>query len=304
MSSFVVIPWPKPFVEALNFASLFLAAGAVGFRYSSLHGRVGGRRGTADRAGAAAATDAFYIGAARRAALLGAIGGTGIVGLFGAGLPAAAIRKHTTVAGLLAGQVEVGLQGALGLVALVGFALAARGRRAGWPMAAVGVVGGTLHALASARFLALVNPLHMLAGGFWIGTLFVVVVAGLVPHLRDTAVGEVRGGIAADMVNAFSPLAVGAVAILVVFGVVTAWRHLNYLSALWTTPYGYALLAKLAVAGVAFALGAWNWRRQRPRLGSADAAHTLVRSARAELAAAAVVLAITAILVTLPVPKR
>ena len=45
------------------------------------------------------------------------------------------------------------------------------------------------------------------------------------------------------------------------FGVITAWRHLKYLSALWTTPSGYALLLKLALVAAMFSLGAWNWRR-------------------------------------------
>ena len=47
------------------------------------------------------------------------------------------------------------------------------------------------------------------------------------------------------------------------FGVITAWRHLKYLSALWTTPYGYALLLKLALVAAVFSLGAWNWRRHQ-----------------------------------------
>ena len=43
---------------------------------------------------------------------------------------------------------------------------------------------------------------------------------------------------------------------------------------------------------VVFALGAWNWRRQRPRLGTdaAELFHPAVR--HLELAAAAVVLAV------------
>ena len=88
------------------------------------------------------------------------------------------------------------------------------------------------------------------------------------------------------------------------FGVITAWRHLKYLSALWTTPYGYALLLKLALVAAVFSFGAWNWRRQRPRLGSESAATALRRSAWSELAAAGLVLLATAVLVSLPTPGR
>jgi putative copper export protein len=105
------------------------------------------------------------------------------------------------------------------------------------------------------------------------------------------------------MVYAFSPLALASAGVLATFGAITAWRNLGVLSSLWSTPYGFALIAKLCVVAVVVALGAWNWRRQRPRLGSEDAAHALRRSARVELATATVVLAITAILVSLPEPK-
>ena len=105
------------------------------------------------------------------------------------------------------------------------------------------------------------------------------------------------------MINAFSPVALGSAFVLVVFGVITAWRHLKYLAALWTTPYGYALLAKLFVVLIVIALGAWNWRRQRPLLGSESAATAIRRSASAELIAAFVVLIVTAILVSVPTPE-
>jgi putative copper export protein len=108
---------------------------------------------------------------------------------------------------------------------------------------------------------------------------------------------------AADMVNAFSPLALGSGMALVALGVVNAARHLGAPQALWTTPYGLALVAKLCVVVVVLGLGAWNAFGRRPRMGSASGALALRRTAVAELAAAAVVLAITAILVSLPSPR-
>jgi putative copper export protein len=109
--------------------------------------------------------------------------------------------------------------------------------------------------------------------------------------------------IAADMVNAFSPLALTMGGVVVLFGAITAWRHLHVLSNLWSTPYGYTLIAKLCVVALVFALGAWNRRRQRPTLGSEAAAASIRRSATAELTVAAIVLVITAVLVSLPSPR-
>jgi len=101
----------------------------------------------------------------------------------------------------------------------------------------------------------------------------------------------------------FSNLALAAGALLGVTGVITAWRHLKSWSALWTTSYGYAFDVKMCFVAVVAALGAWNWRRMRPRLGTEEAAGALRRSATAELVFAGIVLVITAVLVSLPSPK-
>jgi putative copper export protein len=92
--------------------------------------------------------------------------------------------------------------------------------------------------------------------------------------------------------------------IVVLSGLTTAWRHLNPLSSLWSTPYGYALIVKLCFVAVVFALGAWNWKRVRPTLGSEDAAHAVRRSSRGELTAATLVLIASAILVACLRPDR
>jgi putative copper export protein len=91
--------------------------------------------------------------------------------------------------------------------------------------------------------------------------------------------------------------------VVVLFGLITAWRHLHVLANLWSTPYGYTLIVKLCVVALVFSLGAWNWRRQRPTLGSESAATSIRRSATMELLVAATVLLITAILVSLPAPR-
>ena len=191
-----------------------------------------------------------------------------------------------------------------GVLAIIGFLLASGRLPIGWPLAAIGVVAGTLRGLFSGRWTQLVNPMHELAAGLWIGTLFVMVIVGLALVLRQETPADRRGPIAAGMINDFSPLALVCGGLVVLFGLITAWRHLNPLSSLWTTPYGWALIAKLVVVAVVFALGAWNWKRGRPTLGSEAGAHGLRRSATKELVAAGVVLVITAILVSLPSPRR
>jgi putative copper export protein len=143
----------------------------------------------------------------------------------------------------------------------------------------------------------------MLAAGLWIGTLFILVVAGLRALVRHEHGRTRRAAIAAEMVNGFSPLALTMGVVVVCFGLITAWRHLHVLSNLWSTPYGYALILKLVLVAAVFSLGAWNWRRQRPSLGSEEAASSVQRSATSELVVAGLVLIVTAILVSLPSPK-
>jgi putative copper export protein len=113
---------------------------------------------------------------------------------------------------------------------------------------------------------------------------------------------ELRGPVTAEMVNGFSPLALTCGPLLVLTGVITALLHLRPFSALWSTAYGYALLVKLGLVAVVFALGAWNWRRQRPHLGSAEAGERIRRSSIMELTVATLVLVVTAVLVSLPAP--
>ena len=276
--------------EFAGFIASFLAIGAIGFRFAVL------RRSLMEHT-------EFHRSASVRAASVGLIG-TMVTAMFtAAALPRSAARAHETIGALLTGNAVAGAQVLCLALALIGFILVLARIHAGWWLASVGVVVGTLSAIFSARWASLINPIHRLAGGFWIGTLLVLVFAGLLPLLSHRVTPERRGAIGADLVNSFSPFALGSAFVLVIFGAWTAWRHLHVLSALWTAPYGYALSAKLCVVLMVFALGAWNWRRQRPMMGTEDAAHALRRSASAELSAALLVLIITSVLVSLPSPR-
>ena len=266
-----MIDWKDAATEFIEFLASFLATGAIGFRLAVLNRVIEERE--------------FHRSAALRAATLGVIGS--IV---------------TTILYFM-GDRQTTLQTVLMIAAIVGFILVIARVSAGWWIAAIGVVFAPLTPAFSGQWAKTINPVHRLAAGFWIGTLFIIVVAALGPLLRSRFAGERRGAFAAAMINAFSPLALGSAFVLVVFGVITAWRHLKYVAALWTTPYGYALIAKLFVVLIVVALGAWNWRRQRPLLGTESAATAIRRSAAVELTAALVVLILTAILVSLPTPK-
>jgi putative copper export protein len=296
MESPSLIHWPDPVIELLGFLASFLAVGAVGFRLWVV-ARV-------ERAGGTQVDDQRVLQqAALRAAGLGLVGAIVSVGLFASKLPAMAARHHVSVGHLLTSNAQTGLQAGLALAAVVGLVLAVSRVGLGWLLAATGVIAGPLSGAFFGQWSRLVNPIHRMAGGMWIGTLFMLVTAGLGTVLPSGLPSERRGAMVAELVNAFSPLALASTAVLALFGVITAWRHLHTLGTLWTTPYGITLMVKLVMVGVVLALGAWNWRRQKPLLGSEVGALRLRRTATHELLAAGVVLVITAILVSLPSPK-
>ena len=257
-----------------------------------------GERGSPD-----ATRRRVYSDTARRAALIGLIGIVVAIALMWYQLPGLAVRRHTTVGQLLAHTAAVELQAGFLVLALIGFALAFRGASAGWPLATVGFLAALLRNGLLGEWKELANPIHVLSAGLWIGTLFVMLVAGISVVMRNEVARDQRGAIVSDMVYSFSPLALTASAVLIVFGVIIAWEHLHVLSNLWSSAYGIALIVKLCFVAVVFTLGAWNWRRQKPTLGTEPAALALRRSATSEVAVAALVLAATAVLLSIPAPR-
>jgi putative copper export protein len=294
-----LIEWPEAVVEYVGFVAQFVATGAVGFRYAAVRDRL---RATLNVG--ATGDGRFYAYACARAARVGLFGAIVSGILFANHLPDMAARAHTTVSDLVMHDRITLVQTVLTIAGVLGLLIAAARVAWGWPLAAVGILLGPLSGILSGQWTRLVNPVHRVVGGLWLGTLSVLVIAGLVPLLRGTTWRERRGTIASDMVNGFSPLALTCGGFVVLSGLITAYRHLTPLSSLFTTPYGWALLVKLALVVVVFVFGAWNWRRQRPALGGEGAAMSIRRSSAKELAVAALVLAVTAILVSLPSPGR
>ncbi len=142
---------------------------------------------------------------------------------------------------------------------------------------------------------------HGVAGGLWLGSL-----AAVLATVRSSGVRAVdeHGQLTASLVNVFSPLAVAAVGTLLVTGIATATLYLEHWSQLWRTPYGRMLVGKVVLMLATGAVGAYNWKRLRPRLGTSRGRATLINSAGLELALACVVLAVTAVLVHLPLPNE
>ncbi len=286
-----------PLRELLGFLGSYLSIGVVGLRYAVLGPAL--TRGRAD-----AARARLFEATGRRAAIVGLVGGVLSAALVLANAARVADARHLRfVDVLVAGRAQSAVQIVLFAVAIVGFGLVMTGLGSGWPVAAVGTIGAALVNLIALRWTSMVNPVHVLAGALWIGTLFVLMTIAVPTVLAGPQRGEDKALTVADLVNAFSPLALTAGAVLVASGIVTAVRHLKYVAALWTTSYGQTLIVKLCVVAVVFGLGAWNWRRVRPTLGTPAASEPLQRSARLELALAGLVLLITSVLVSLPSPR-
>jgi putative copper export protein len=196
------------------------------------------------------------------------------------------------------------LVGGVGAVVLfVGLIVARRGR-IGWYLAAAGALAVaaspalTGHAAADPDqpvLAIVVDALHVLGAGAWLGTLLLVVMAGVPAALRRVP-GE-RGPAAASILRAFHPLALYCVPLVVASGLVSAWLRLGSFGALTSSRYGAYLLIKVLIFACVALTGAYNWRRVLPTLGDEAGARQIRRTASLELAIGAVVLAVTAALV-------
>ena len=186
---------------------------------------------------------------------------------------------------------------------IIAFWAAMKGRRGGWQAALI--LGGALSVrhLVTGRWRALVNPLHGASAALWLGTLGVIVVAALPVILQEPVDRASRGPLVAGLMARFSPLALFSAGFVGLSGLLTSWLHLKYLSALWTTPYGQVLIIKLVFVACIVAMGALNWRRVLPTLGTETAAETLRNVCRWELVFTLIVLVVTAVLVCMPSPK-
>lgn len=296
------VPWSGLALDYVGFLASFAIFGALGFYFVVLRGMraysIAGR--DPDYTAIAGVTESAERGGAR-VGLIGSI--LLVLDLIASVAAIAAAKQIGWTDALQRGGPGLIAPLVFGVVLAVSFGLAVGRIRAGWIIAAVVGIALAFQNITSGKWTALINPMHVFAASLWLGTLLVVLVAGLPAILRSQLGSERRGALVAELVARFSPLALSAATLLAITGVITAWRHLKSVAALWTTSYGYALDIKLLVVAIVVGLGAWNWKRMTPRLGSESAAFELRRSAKAELTFAAIVLAVTAVLVSLPSPK-
>lgn len=299
--AYVAIRW-------LTFAALAVAIGAVAFRFLVLE-RV--RTGAPVAAALVAPAAERAAGVARGALvfLILAAGARLLAQLSALGVGAEdAEMVQVLVTGTLWGWSWL-LQVIAAAVGIAAFHAARRSRPGAWYVAT-----GVALALAITPALAghaaavetltpvavLADTLHLLAMAAWLGTLLFVIGVGMPEAARadpDTAPSAI-----AAMIGVFSPMALVAAGLVVMTGVVAAAFQLGSLPALWSSSYGRTLLLKVAIVLAVLGAGAYNWRRQKPRLAAATGAEALRRSATVELLAGTVVLLITAILVATPTP--
>ena len=299
-------------IRWITFAALLGVLGAVAFRFvvlTLLNRRVGeGREHVVhERASARAATlgltAAAVLGAAALARLLAQS-----YAMHGPDEPLSGSMILAMVSRTTWGWGWI-LQVTAVIVAVVGFGFARRGRGLGWTLAALAAVALAFtpalsgHAAATPRLTGaavIADGLHVIGAGGWLGSLLVVLVAGIPAAV---SLGEARRGAAvADVVNAFSPTALAFAGLAAATGVFAAWLHVGAWASLWQSDYGRLLLIKLIVLSIVAGTGAFNWRGVRPRLGDDLGTKRIRRSATVEVAVAVVVVLVTAILVATPPP--
>jgi copper transport protein len=176
-------------------------------------------------------------------------------------------------------------------------------------------IGGTGHAAAGSQStLALLSDTtHLTAMALWVGGLVLLATCLLPSRAADELAGALPR---------FSQIAFGSVLVLAGTGTYQAWREIGPLPALWTTGYGQLLLAKISVFLLLVGIGnlsrlAVGRRYLMPAAQALSASDVVAigqseqdrlvrrlgRSVAMEVGIAAVVLALTAVLVGQP-PAR
>lgn len=292
-----LLTWTDPPRELLGFLASYLPLGALGFQFGVLWPALRSGGPGRDVLGSAS----------HRAAVIGLVGT-----LCGALVVLIAILGRASMTGLGFTDTVILMRGPIvqriWLLALttIGFTLVLARLQAGWFLSAVGMLWiqlGGIAILFTKRWMAMANSLHVFGGSLWLGALFVMMVAGVGAAFatggdtpdRDAAVGL--------LVRKFSAIALFGAGLLGVSGVITAWRHLHRWSSLWTTPYGFALDAKLLVVLSIVTLGYYHWRKAGPGLTTPEAVKSFKVTAWRELKLAGLVLLITSVLVSLPSPR-
>lgn len=187
-----------------------------------------------------------------------------------------------------------------------------RSRWSAWPMAAACASAAafttalTGHAMGMEEqtwITVVAHGAHVIAAGWWLGALALMLIV--------TADADVDRDVQARLslaraVARFSPIAIGGVSLLVAAGLVATWRHVVAQAGLdgFASPYGLALLGKVAAFIAAGLCGLYNWRVLAPALeSSTDAVRQFRIVAGLEVSLGVVALVLTALLGTLSMPE-
>jgi len=198
--------------------------------------------------------------------------------------------------------------GIIGLVlAIIGFLVAGKAV-AGWGLAAVALIviaasealTGHSSAVRHAAVAIAADVAHLLGAGGWLGGLTAVLLCGFPAFKGHDPMKASNSG--ARLVRAYHNTAMECVIIVVVTAIIAAWLRLPTVNALWTTPYGLALLRKIIFVVVVLGIGFYHWRRVVIPDWTTGTLARFKRSALLELLFGAVVIALTAYLLTQPLP--
>jgi copper transport protein len=147
------------------------------------------------------------------------------------------------------------------------------------------------------------DTVHVLAMCAWLGGLVMLVLA--LPFAARALAPTDRTPLLATVVGRFSRMAMLAVTLLLLSGIVNSIVLVASFDALVETAYGRLVLAKIALFGALISLGAFNRRRMLPQLRAlaargdppGPAATVLRRAVGLEVGFAIVVLGVTSVLV-------
>lgn len=307
--------------RGLLYAAIALAVGGFAFLLLAWAPAFAGVGGAGPRWRAAGASflarlrSALLLAAALGA--LGAVGGVVMQGAEAAGVPGTSALRWSIVSETLG--TRFGTAWGLAVVAWLVFAalvvvlLRPAGQCPGRPglallavplayLVLVPALGGhpSIQPPVALNFPA--NVLHVLAMAVWLGGLAALLF--LVPAATRRLEGAERGRLLAAVLSRFSQVALVAVAVVLLTGLVQAYVYVREPADLLDTAYGRAVLIKFVLLLAVLALAAYNRRRSVPRMeriaagGEAPgrAGVTLRRALRGELALLLVVVGVTAAL--------
>jgi copper transport protein len=207
-----------------------------------------------------------------------------------------------TFLGSAAGAPYRWLGAAVGLTLVLAIAAAAVGRSAWWwatgAAAAAAMlirsIGGHADAGRFAVFEVAAQFVHVAAVGVWIGglTWLLTLLPGFVPAERATYVRRF---------STTAGIALGVVAITGALRAIDEVGGATHLGRLFSTDYGWTLVAKMSVSAALVAAGAWNRYVNVPRAANGAGGHaSLTRVLTGELVLAAGLFGLTGLLTGLP----